>query len=65
VFQNSLDDSLASFTEVIHNSFLVKTDFILFLNKRDLFEKRIKSVPLNACFQDYKGNQLSFYLDDK
>jgi hypothetical protein len=28
---------------------------ILFLNKKDLFEKKIKEVDLATCFPEYKG----------
>ena len=48
LFQNSLQDSLQTFHEVSHNFYLEKTDFILFLNKHDLFVEKLKA----ACFQD-------------
>jgi len=28
---------------------------LLFLNKRDLFEEKIKKIDLNICFTDYTG----------
>jgi len=28
---------------------------ILFLNKKDLFEEKVKTVDLKFCFEDYKG----------
>ncbi|CAG5119152.1 unnamed protein product, partial [Candidula unifasciata] len=47
---NSLQDSLQAFNEVSHNQFLEKTDFILFLNKKDLFANKLKSTSLsNSC----------------
>nr|KAG5686293.1 hypothetical protein BaRGS_033937 [Batillaria attramentaria] len=52
---NMLLDSLQAFHEVSHNHFLEKTDFILFLNKKDLFLERIKTVSLTKCFPEYKG----------
>lgn len=52
---NSLQDSLQAFHEVSHNAFLEKTNFILFLNKRDIFLKRIKTASLTTCFPSYKG----------
>ncbi|KAL8130663.1 hypothetical protein V2J09_019818 [Rumex salicifolius] len=37
-------------------TFLQKTSFMLFLNKFDLFEKKVLTVPLNICewFKDYQ-----------
>ncbi|XP_076472452.1 guanine nucleotide-binding protein G(o) subunit alpha-like isoform X2 [Babylonia areolata] len=52
---NSLQDSLQAFHEVSHNPFLDKTNFILFLNKKDIFLERIKKASLTTCFPDYKG----------
>ena len=53
--QNSLQDSLQAFHEVSHNHFLEKTDFILFLNKKDIFMDRIATTTLAACFPGYRG----------
>ena len=55
LFQNSLQDSLNTFRDVSHNSYLSRTDFVLILNKKDVFEERIKQVSLTHCFPDYKG----------
>jgi hypothetical protein len=30
---------------------------ILFLNKRDIFEEKIKKVDLNVCFPEYNGGK--------
>ncbi|CAG5130130.1 unnamed protein product [Candidula unifasciata] len=54
---NSLQDSLQAFNEVSHNQFLEKTDFILFLNKKDLFANKLKSTSLSVCFPEYQGSQ--------
>ena len=35
--------------------FFENTSFLLFLNKRDIFEEKIKTFPLKAVFPDYKG----------
>ncbi|KAL8562797.1 hypothetical protein ACOMHN_022672 [Nucella lapillus] len=52
---NMLQDSLQAFHEVSHNHFLEKTDFILFLNKKDIFMDNIRSASLTSCFPHYKG----------
>ncbi len=41
---------------VINNRFLNKVPAVLFLNKKDLFEEKIKKVDLKVCFPEYKGN---------
>ncbi|XP_012942619.1 guanine nucleotide-binding protein G(o) subunit alpha isoform X2 [Aplysia californica] len=54
---NSLQDSLQAFNEVSHSHFLNKTEFILFLNKKDLLAQKLKTTPLSTCFPSYSGNQ--------
>ena len=55
LFQNSLQDSLQTFHEVSHNFYLEKTDFILFLNKHDLFVEKLKLTHFQTCMKDYTG----------
>lgn len=45
------------FDEIINNAFFRKSSIILFLNKRDLFEKKVKTSPirLTPAFSDYEG----------
>lgn len=52
---NSLQDSLQTFHEVSHNFYLEKTDFILFLNKHDLFIEKLKTTRFQSCMKDYTG----------
>lgn len=56
-FQNAMLDSLELFEEISHNAFLENTEFILFLNKHDLFVDKIKTSNLSACFPDYDGKR--------
>lgn len=58
--QNSMQDSVQTFSEVVNNQFLEKTDFIILFNKEDLFLRKLKFTQLSNCFPDYKGN--NFYL---
>jgi len=53
---HSMDDSLELFDEIINNKWFTNTPVILFLNKVDLFKKKIQTKPLTVCFQDYKGD---------
>lgn len=52
---NRMIDTLQVFDDIVNNKWFAKTAVILFLNKRDLFEEKIKSVDLNVCFPDYRG----------
>ncbi|MES1908053.1 MAG: hypothetical protein MHM6MM_001062 [Cercozoa sp. M6MM] len=54
---NRLNESLALFDEVVNSRWFLKTPVILFLNKRDLFEEKIKKKPLTTCFPNYTGPQ--------
>jgi len=49
---NRLEESLRLFSEVTASNFFQPTSWILFLNKNDLFEIKIKKHPLNAYFDD-------------
>ena len=55
-----MHDSLELFEEISQNAFLEKTEFILFLNKHDLFVEKLKTSNLSACFPDYDGKWTTF-----
>lgn len=59
---NRMDESLRLFEETVGNKFFKNTSFILFLNKRDLFEDKIKLVPLTVWdgAKEMTGNPNSF-----
>lgn len=50
-------DSLELFEEISRNEFLENTEFILFLNKHDLFLEKLEKSNLSACLPDYDGKQ--------
>ncbi|XP_045189462.2 guanine nucleotide-binding protein G(i) subunit alpha-3-like isoform X1 [Mercenaria mercenaria] len=52
---NCLTDSLNTFHDVSHNHYLDKTDFLLFLNKHDLFTEKLKSVKFKGYVKSYDG----------
>jgi len=65
---NRMHESLKLFKEICNSRWFTDTSMILFLNKRDLFEDKIKRVDLNVCFEDYNGglnyeNALAFIKD--
>jgi hypothetical protein len=54
-FTNRMKESLLLFDSIFHNRFFGRTSFILFLNKKDLFEEKIKRSSLNKYFYEYEG----------
>jgi guanine nucleotide-binding protein G(i) subunit alpha len=50
-----MTESLNLFDSIVNNDFFANTSMILFLNKKDLFEKKIVFSPITECFKDYNG----------
>jgi len=50
-------DSLQVFDEQVNGQWFMDIPFILFLNKSDLFEEKVRNVPINVapCFSAYDG----------
>lgn len=48
-------ESLKLFDSICNSKWFVETSIILFLNKKDLFEEKIKRSPLTICFPEYTG----------
>jgi len=49
-----MHESLALFDETINSYWFERTNIILFLNKIDLFEKKIATKDLKCCFPNYE-----------
>ncbi|KAM9774227.1 guanine nucleotide-binding protein subunit alpha-13-like [Syngnathus typhle] len=56
---NRLCESLNIFETIVNNRVFANVSIILFLNKTDLLEEKVKSVPLKDYFSDYKGPEHS------
>ncbi|XP_070532218.1 guanine nucleotide-binding protein G(i) subunit alpha-3-like [Ptychodera flava] len=54
--QNQMHDSLQLFRSTCNNRWLRNISFILFLNKMDLFGKKLPNSPLTICFPEYTGS---------
>ena len=54
---NRMKDSVYLFRDICANPAFAETPIILFLNKRDLFQKKIRDVRIGGegCFRDYDG----------
>jgi hypothetical protein len=53
---NQLVDSIVLFETVINNEILNQKNFLLLLNKKDFFSRKIKTIPINNFFPEYTGN---------
>lgn len=53
---NRLEEAINLFDETCNLKYFVDTSMILFLNKRDIFQEKLKRVPLKKCFPDYTGD---------
>ncbi|XP_059150469.1 guanine nucleotide-binding protein G(i) subunit alpha isoform X2 [Physella acuta] len=52
---NRMMESMKLFDSICNNKWFTETSIILFLNKKDLFEEKIKKSPLTICFPEYTG----------
>lgn len=50
-----MQESLKLFDSICNNKWFTDTSIILFLNKKDLFEEKIRKSPLTICFPEYAG----------
>ncbi|KAJ5066443.1 guanine nucleotide-binding protein g(o) subunit alpha [Anaeramoeba ignava] len=53
--QNRMYESLMLFGELCNSRWFVNSMIILFLNKKDIFEKKIQTRDLKMCFPEYDG----------
>jgi guanine nucleotide-binding protein subunit alpha len=52
---NRMNDALVVFEQIVNDPVLSMPDIILFLNKVDLFKKKITISPINKFFPDFEG----------
>lgn len=66
---NRMHEALKLFKDICNTKWFSETAIILFLNKKDIFEKKIKRVPLSVCFRDFQGpntyEAASQYIEDQ
>ncbi|ELU00453.1 hypothetical protein CAPTEDRAFT_204897 [Capitella teleta] len=53
---NQMKESLQLFRSICNHSSFKETAMLLFLNKKDIFQERIRKVPLKECFTKYTGD---------
>ncbi|CCH44760.1 Guanine nucleotide-binding protein G(i) subunit alpha [Wickerhamomyces ciferrii] len=52
---NRMHEAIMLFDSLCNSKWFINTPFILFLNKIDLFENKIKRSPIKKYFPDYQG----------
>lgn len=52
---NRMLESLRLFNQVCNNKWFSDTSIILFLNKKDIFQEKIKTIPITEAFPEYTG----------
>jgi len=52
---NRMKESMQLFSSICNMKYFTCTPFILFLNKTDIFKKKIHYVPITVAFPDYTG----------
>lgn len=52
---NRMRESIMLFGALLNSKWFKDTPFILFLNKTDLFEEKVKRMPIRKYFPDYQG----------
>lgn len=53
---NRMVDAIVLFEQLVNNPLLNSQGFILFLNKVDLYEKKVKEIAIALTFPEYQGN---------
>lgn len=56
---NRMSECLALFKQTVNNPVFEKTPFYLLLNKKDMFEEKLRTTPLSVCecFSNYQGKE--------
>jgi GTPase SAR1 family protein len=54
---NRVQEALHLFGDICGNEVFKETPIILFLNKKDLFQEKLKKAPLKDFFPEYKGEE--------
>ncbi|KAL8212276.1 UNVERIFIED_CONTAM: Guanine nucleotide-binding protein G(t) subunit alpha-1 [Gekko kuhli] len=52
---NRMHESLHLFNSICNHRYFATTSIVLFLNKKDIFQEKIKKAHLSICFPDYDG----------
>jgi len=53
---NQMQDAMAIWDSICHSQWFKTTSIILFLNKTDIFDEKIKTSNIKTFFPDYEGS---------
>ena len=54
---NRMHESLTLFEQIVNNAYFAEKPFIVFFNKKDLFEDKVKTKSIRVAFPRYQGAQ--------
>ena len=57
---NRMHESMELFENIVNNQYFKRKSFIVFFNKKDLFEIKIREKPIKQYFPNYQGDDQSF-----
>ena len=57
---NRMEESMNLFEDIVNNKFFNRKSFIIFFNKKDLFEEKIRTKAIKEYFPDFEGDEQSF-----
>ncbi|KAJ3366571.1 hypothetical protein HDU91_001792 [Kappamyces sp. JEL0680] len=52
---NRMSDALVLFEQMANHPLLLDKGLILFFNKKDVYEKKVKQIPINKYFPEFQG----------
>ncbi|KAJ3306078.1 guanine nucleotide-binding protein subunit alpha [Kappamyces sp. JEL0829] len=52
---NRMADSIFLFDQISNNELLSGANLIIFFNKKDLYSRKVKTIPIEETFPDYQG----------
>ena len=57
---NRMYESMELFENIVNNQYFKRKSFIVFFNKKDLFEQKIRDKAITPFFPNYEGDEHSF-----
>ncbi|KAI8893674.1 guanine nucleotide binding protein, alpha subunit [Globomyces pollinis-pini] len=63
--KNQMEDAISLFNRICNNPLLIKSQMMLFFNKKDVYAEKVKRINISTFFPDYQGkftNQIIYVL---